>query len=63
MAKRKISINATEVIELVRNGTSNRDLAKRYGLSPRGVRRLYEKLVAAGQLSPTEAPFQERPSR
>jgi hypothetical protein len=63
MVKRKISISTTEVVELVRNGTSNRDLGKRYGLSPRGVRRLYEKLVDAGRLSATEAPFQPRSPR
>ncbi len=61
--KRKISVSATEVVELVRMGATNQDLGRRYGLSPRGVRRLFDKLVAAGELNEDEVGVQRRSLR
>jgi len=52
MAKTKV--NAREVVRDIRAGMQDSDLIEKYGLSPRGVESLFNKLVTAGLLEQSE---------
>jgi hypothetical protein len=54
MQKPKITIQIQEVTETIRSGASDFELMDRYGLSAQGVKRLFEKLVAAGEITESE---------
>ena len=58
MAKEKIRIRASDVVQDMRAGLSDQELMQRYRLTPELLRYLFRKLLEAGRI--TEMEFYER---
>lgn len=54
MAKIKLKINSKEAVKLIREGKTDIFLMQKYGLSARGLEKLFTKLVVSGQLAHSE---------
>lgn len=51
MSSGRVNVNATEAVKLIRLGLSDTALMERFGISARGLRSLFNKLVSSGHLS------------
>jgi uncharacterized protein YjbI with pentapeptide repeats len=51
MVSRRVNVSATEAAKLIKNGMSDTGLMERFGVTAKGLRSLFNKLVASGMLS------------
>jgi uncharacterized protein YjbI with pentapeptide repeats len=54
MVSRRVNISAAEAVKLIKLGMSDTALMERFGITARGLRSLFNKLVASGMLSRAE---------
>lgn len=58
--KRKVQVSASEFIAFLRGGLSDLELMEKYGISSRGLDRLFELLVRRGHIDQTELDERKR---
>jgi hypothetical protein len=60
LTKRKVQVSASEFVAFLRGGLSDLELMEKYGISSRGLDRLFELLVRRGHIAQTELDERKR---